>query len=90
MINGTIIDYKTFIVTSATGTLNNGNEISTLEGTSYTFDKSASTELTGLSSREISRLKAMGFIDDSGDKLAFTPKGKKLIVTMTLSEPNRL
>jgi hypothetical protein len=58
-------------------------------GEKYNLEKDASTKSTGLSTREISRLKAMGFIKDDSGKISFTDKGKKLIVTMTLSEPNR-
>jgi hypothetical protein len=60
-----------------------------VEGERYKLEKDASTETTGLSSREIARLKTMGFIQEEGSRLSFTEKGKKLIVTMTLSEPNK-
>jgi hypothetical protein len=55
----------------------------------YKFEKAASSQEAGLSQIEIARLKNMGFIEESSHYLTFTDKGKKLITTMTLSEPNR-
>lgn len=40
-------------------------------------------------SEELSRLKRMGFITVSGNKIHFTDRGKKVVVTMTLAESSR-
>jgi len=42
-----------------------------------------------ISSRDILRLKTYGFLTGGIDKVQFTIKGKTVITTMVLSEPNR-
>jgi len=44
---------------------------------------------SGISSRDIMRLKTLGFIHGDLDKITFTNKGKTVVCTMALGEPNR-
>jgi hypothetical protein len=53
------------------------------------FDIQKTIESANLTSREISRLKALGFVKGDMEHVSFTDRGKRLLVTMTLSEPNR-
>ena len=52
------------------------------------FDLNEIKESTDLSARDITRLKTMGFISESSNKVKITERGRKVLVTMTLSEPN--
>ena len=53
------------------------------------FDLEKSKQSAKLSAMDITKLKTLGFISGNGDKVAFTEKGKKVLITMTLSEPNK-
>jgi len=52
------------------------------------FDLNKIKESTDLSARDITRLKTMGFISESSNKVKITERSRKVLVTMTLSEPN--
>ena len=43
----------------------------------------------GITSREIMRLKTMGFLTGSSEEVKFTGKGKVVITTMALGETNK-
>jgi len=47
------------------------------------------TEDMGISSRELMRLKTMGFLTGSSSEVKFTSKGKIVITTMALGETNK-
>ena len=47
-----------------------------------------SIEKCGLSKGDITRLKTRGLVAGGATEIKFTPKGKKIITTMTLGEPN--
>lgn len=52
------------------------------------FDIEQTQAAANLSSREITRLKTMGLITAFSNKAKITERGRKVLVTMTLSEPN--
>ena len=52
------------------------------------FDIEKTAANAQLSSREMTRLKTMGLITASSDKAQITERGRKVLVTMTLNEPN--
>jgi len=52
------------------------------------FDIAKTIDASTLTSREITRLKTMGLVTGNSDKVQITERGKKVLVTMTLSEPN--
>jgi len=52
------------------------------------FDIEQTKELTQLSARDITRLKTLGLITAHADKATITERGRKVLITMTLNEPN--
>ena len=53
------------------------------------FDLQRSLDSAQLTAREITRLKTMGFVKGNAEKLEVTARGKRLICTISLSEPNK-
>ena len=53
------------------------------------FNVQRSIKSAKISARDISRLKTMGFVSGNGENVTVTAKGKRLICTISLSEPNR-
>ena len=52
------------------------------------FDLEQTKTSANLSDREVTRLKTMGLITANSNKAKITERGRKVLVTMTLNEPN--
>jgi hypothetical protein len=52
-------------------------------------EESFKVESLELNSRDIMRLKSMGFVTGNTNEVKLTDKGKKIITTISLAEPNR-